>query len=128
MTEQQPAAAADVGEAFAEAYRNYSGPCKEAWRPEEVQEGIERAFVDYVRALLQAGGDAMKRFEAQVNYWKELQDAWLPTETRQRLHETYTAYVRALQAVSAQLHGHAASGTALGCQARLPRPGGTPKS
>jgi hypothetical protein len=126
MTEPQPTA--DVGEAFAEAYRNYCRTRKEAWRPDAVQEGMERAFVDYVRALLQAG-DVMKRFEAHADYYKALQEAWLPAEARERLQETYTAYVRAWQAVWAQLQAAGAGGAGFGgCQAAAPAPGEKPTS
>ena len=139
MSQPEPAAP-DVGEAFAEAYRNYSQALKDAWRPEEAQARIETAFVDYVRALLhaRAPADVLKRFEAHLNYLRAVQEAWLPGEARQRLQEAYAAYVRALQAVRAQLNVSAfdvaslaalAHGTRAGaCQASPTPPGGQPKS
>lgn len=83
---------------FEEIYRKYLQELQEAWAPGDVQKHLWEAFLDYVRALREAGpSDALKCFEAYLSYVRALQEAWVPEDARKRFKGAYRNYVRGLQ-------------------------------
>ncbi len=103
----------EVLKPFEEAHHDFFEATQAAWTAEEYQKRSTDAFLDYVRALQEAGDDQFKSYEAYFRYARAQHEALVPDEARQRFDDAFGDYVRKVKEAWANLNVNTLDPTSL---------------
>jgi hypothetical protein len=99
----QPTGQERVARRFQEAHTQFQKEMQDAVCPEDAQRRLLDAYLQYVKALQEAGYDQLKVLEAQLQYVREVQDATASEKALETGRETVSRFVRSFEEAWATL-------------------------